>query len=98
MSANRKWTAREDAEIMRVIERNPHNLHKCFILISDRIDRTPGAVENRWYAHVSKDPVNKAFFTASRHHVSMKRKNGTGETSNVTVWNKLMRALHSIGL
>lgn len=98
MATNRKWTSMEDAEIIRYVERYPQNLKKCFLMVSEVIDRTPGAVAYRWYSHVSKDPANLCFFTASQVHISPNRKNAEGVANTTNIWNRLKRALHAIGL
>ena len=87
---NRRWTAEEDAVLLRHVKARPQNLHYCFMMVAEQIERTEGAVSARWYTKVSKDPANMCFFTASPHHMSRNRKNGEGEATNGSFWRSLM--------
>ena len=92
----RKWTAEEERCLINQVRVFPHNLHKCFMLVSEVIDRTPGAVANHWYTKTSKNPDCMVFFTASEKHVSKNRKNGMGEASTLSVWRRLVRIIRSL--
>lgn len=92
----RKWTVEEDERVFRQVKAFPQNLSKCFILLSEELDRTPSSIANHWYTKVSKDPKNLAFFTASEQHVSANRKNGEGKESSTNIWKRLCRILKSI--
>lgn len=96
---SRRWTKQEEDRVIRQIKAFPQNLHKCFLLVSDEIGRSPSAVENRWYTKISKrdDVQSLCFFTASAKHVSKNRKNGMGEDSNPGIWRKLITVLKSLG-
>ena len=89
----KKWTPNEEQRLLRQVRAFPQNLHKCFVIVSEEIGRTEGAVANHWYTKVSKDPKNIAFFTASARHISKNRKNGAGEESTETIWKKFLRIL-----
>lgn len=93
---NRRWSAEEDATLLRYVKARPQNLHFCFMAVSEQIGRTPSAVQAHWYAVTSKKPENLCFFTASPHHVSKNRKNGMGVESNGTIWRRLMAAIRNL--
>lgn len=92
----KRWTAEEDARLLRQVEAFPQNLHKCFIIVSEEIGRTPQGVQAHWYSVLSKKPQALCFFTASKHHVSKNRKNGMGVSTNGSVWRRFMAILRSI--
>lgn len=92
----RRWTLEEDQLLLRSIRAYPQNLHKCFMLVAEEIDRSESAVANRWYSKVSKKPDNMCFFTASPRHVSRNRKNGMGTESNGNIWRRLCAVLRSL--
>ena len=96
MSKNRIWTSQEDATVVRYVKARPQNLHKCFVMVAEQIDRTPGAVASHWYTKLSKDPGNLCFFTASTKHVSKNRKNGAGVTTNRSIWRRLLSIIKGI--
>lgn len=93
----KRWTRSEDLRILRHVQARPQNLHKCFMMVAEELGRTESAVAGRWYQHVSQDPANLCFFTASPKHVSKNRKNGMGEESTPSIWRRLMTVLRSIG-
>lgn len=95
---NRKWDVSEDEIIARYVRARPQNLHKCFLMVAEQLGRSEGAVANRWYSKVSKDPANLCFFTASPKHVSKNRKNGMGVETNNSIWRRLMTIIRNIGL
>ena len=92
----RKWTPEEDAVLRRYVRARPQNLHQCFIAVAEQTGRTEGAVSNRWYTKVSKEPANVCFFTASPQHVSKNRKNGAGVATNGNIWRRLMNVIRNI--
>ena len=92
----KKWSQSEDDMLMRQVKAYPQNLAKCFLVVAQQTQRSQGAVANRWYTKVSKDPKNIAFFTASSKHVSKNRKNGAGVASNYSIWRKLLSVLKLI--
>ncbi len=89
----KKWTKEEERILLNQVRVFPQNLTKCFMIVSEQIDRSPGAVANHWYTKVSKDPDSLVFFTASQKHVSRNRKNGAGVESNESIWKKLVRII-----
>lgn len=91
-----KWTKDEDDTLLRYVKARPQNLHKCFVMVAEQLGRTEGAVANRWYGKVSKDPLNICFFTTSPKHVSKNRKNGEGVESNISIWRRLMNAIRGM--
>lgn len=93
---NKRWTMQENQRLLRQVRAFPQNLHKCFVIVSEEIGRTEGAVANHWYSSLSKQPEALCFFTASPKHVSKNRKNGMGEESNNSIWRKLLRIIRGI--
>lgn len=92
----KRWSHKEDQRLLRQIKLYPQNLHKCFLVVAEITGRTEGAVANRWYSKLSKDPDALCFFTASSKHVSRNRKNGEGVRSTESVWKKLINVLSEL--
>jgi hypothetical protein len=92
----KRWSAEEDARLLRQVRAFPQNLHKCFLIVSEEIGRTESAVAGHWYTSLSKKPDAMCFFTASPKHVSKNRKNGMGVESNSSIWRRLMAVIRSI--
>ena len=92
----RRWTADEDNRLIRHVKARPQNLKYCFMIVAEEIGRTPTAVSAHWYSVTSKKPEVLCFFTASPHHISRNRKNGMGESSNGSVWRRLLSAIRNI--
>lgn len=92
----RKWTEEEDERILQQVRTFPQNLSKCFLIVSETIDRSPKAIQARWYNVVSKRPDAICFFTASPKHVSRNRKNGKGVESNRSIWQRLMSIIRNL--
>ena len=90
---NNKWSTEEDQRLLRQVRAFPQNLHKCFIIVSEEINRTPTAVASHWYTKVSKNPEVLCFFTASPKHFSKNRKNGMGIATGENIWKKFMRII-----
>ena len=93
---NKRWTLAEDERLARQVKAFPQNLHKCFLMVAEELGRTESAVAGRWYQHVSKNPANVCFFTASPRHVSKNRKNGEGVETNNSIWRRLMNIIRSL--
>jgi len=91
----RKWTADEDQKLLDQVRAFPQNLHKCFVIVAEEVDRTPLAVANHWYTKVSRQPEALCFFTASPRHVSKNRKNGMGVQTTTSIWRKFMRIINT---
>ena len=92
----RKWTRQEEITLVNQIRVFPQNLAKCFIIVAEQIDRTPAAVSSHWYTKTSKDPDYLCFFTASSKHVSKNRKNGLGNPSTMSIWQRLLKIIKNI--
>lgn len=92
----RKWTEEEEKLLLRQVRAFPQNLTKCFLMVAQNVDRTPGAVANHWYTVVSKRPDAVCFFTASAKHVSKNRKNGKGIESNCNIWRRLLAIIRNL--
>jgi len=93
---NKKWTRSEDLLLLRQVQLRPQNLHKCFVIVAEELGRTESAVSGRWYQHVSRDPANLCFFTASSKHVSKNRKNAEGDPCSTSIWKKLLNIIRNI--
>jgi hypothetical protein len=98
----KRWTPEEDKCLLKYVRVYPHNLHKCFMMVSEELTdkgkpRTPTAVQAHWYSVLSKQPNALCFFTASAKHVSKNRKNGIGEESDSSIWKRLVRIIRNIG-
>ena len=92
----KKWTQQEDERLLRQVRTFPQNLTKCFLIVSEEINRTPSAVANHWYTVLSKKPDSLSFFTASPVHVSKNRKNGMGVETNTSIWQRLLRIIRNL--
>lgn len=92
----RKWTEEEDNLLLRQVKAFPQNLNRCFLMVSQNIDRTPAAVASHWYTVVSKKPDAICFFTASSHHVSKNRKNGEGVHTSSNIWRRLLQVIRNL--
>lgn len=93
---NRKWTAEEEDRLLQQVRAFPQNLHKCFSIVAEVIDRSPQAVASHWYTVVSKRKDTVCFFTASPKHVSRNRKNGTGVESSRSIWQRLLSVIKNL--
>ena len=89
----KRWTPEEDRRLLQQIRVFPQNLSKCFIIVGEVLDRTPTACASRWYTKLSKDPSNAIFLTVSEKHKVVNRKNGQGETSSRSVFQRILRIL-----
>lgn len=97
----KRWSSEEDAVLLRYVKNYPHNLSKCFFMVSEHLtdngyNRTPTGVQAHWYTVLSKRPETLCFFTASAKHVSKNRENGMGVESNVSIWRKFLRILRNL--
>ena len=93
---SKRWTADEEKRLVRQVRVFPQNLHKCFMIVAEEIDRTESAVANHWYTKVSKKPENMCFFTASPKHVSKNRKNGMGDEIGTSIWRRFLNILRNL--
>ena len=89
----RRWTPEEDECLLQQVRRLPQNLSRCFIFVSQEIDRTPTACAARWYTVLSKDAANAVFLTVSAQHKSLNRKNGEGTPSSMSLFRRILRLL-----
>lgn len=104
MKTRKRWTDEEDKVLVQLIEEYPQNLSKCFIMASERLERTKEACEFRWYGTLSNPThpkyIGTAFMAISKKRRSINRKNYTVGVSKqtpvknkVSVWNKLLKLL-----
>lgn len=103
MANNRRWTKAEDKKIITAVKRSPENLHKAFLAVSKRTDRTPGACSTRWYNYVSKlysEDVNDACFAIySKNKYAINRKNvreSTPVNQRTSMWKKIMDFIRNL--
>ncbi len=93
---SKKWTEDEEQRLIRQVRAFPQNLNKCFLIVSEEIERTPAAVASHWYSVTSKRPEIICFFTASSKHIALNRKNGKGVSSTESIWRKLLRTVNRL--
>lgn len=93
MSTCRKWTEAEESRLLRQVKAFPQNLTRCFLIVAEELDRTPGAVANHWYSSLSKKPESAAFLMISTHHKYFNRKNGVGEPCTQSLFNRILGLL-----
>lgn len=93
MTTNRRWTEAEDSRLLRQVKAFPQNLHNCFLIVAEELDRSPKGVAAHWYQVLSKKPEAIAFFTVSEHHKCFNRKNGKGKPSTVTIFKRIVKLL-----
>lgn len=95
MANSRKWTQQEDERLLRQVRVFPQNLHKCFHVVAEEIDRTPGAVANHWYSVLSKKPGVIEFGTISSKHFARNRKNGMGVEISSSIWRRFLHLIRA---
>lgn len=97
MSKNRRWTKEEEETLVQAVKANPQNLSLAFKLVAKSLNRTPNAVQFKWYDKVKKDSI--CFVTISQ---SKKLKNGKVSTqqskntplkSTKSIWIKIKKLL-----
>lgn len=54
---HKRWTSEEDLRLIRQVQAFPQNLHKCFMIVAEELDRTESSVAGRWYNKLSQDPL-----------------------------------------
>mgnify|MGYP005850259757 CR=1 FL=1 len=94
--SHKKWTEEEELRLIRQVRAFPQNLNKCFLLVSEELERTPAAVSAHWYSVTSKRSDVLCFFTASETHISKNRKNADGVPSTTSIWKKFLKILKRI--
>ena len=92
----KKWTEDEEQRLIRQVRAFPQNLNKCFLIVSEEIERTQTAVASHWYSVTSKRPDVICFFTTSTKYVAKNRKNGEGVPSTTSIWKKFLKILKRI--
>ncbi len=92
----KKWTEEEEQRLIRQVRAFPQNLNKCFLIVSEEIERSPAAVASHWYSVTSKRSDVLCFFTASETHISKNRKNTDGVPSTTSIWKKFLKILKRI--
>ena len=93
---SKRWTADEDKILLQQIDAFPHNLSKCFMVVSEMTGRSKNAVQAHWYTVLSKRDDVWKFVTLSASHCSKNRKNGAGEQSSVSIWNKVLSIVKAL--
>lgn len=92
----RKWTEEENQILIRYIKPRINNLHACFMLVSEQINRTPCAIAAHWYSVLSKRPDVQVLVTASENSVQINRKNGKGIPSTPSIWRRILAVLRTL--
>lgn len=94
----KRWSKKEDKEILKAIKKSPDNLNKAFIMVANKTGRSKHACAQRWYMHVSKsnlaDVSNICFAIVSRNKYAVNRKTPKKEMPKevrLTVWQKICR-------
>ena len=64
MTRNR-FTPEEDKMIVEAIKKNPQNIHKCFIALAPKLNRSVDSLRVHYYSRIAKDNSNKLFLTVS---------------------------------
>lgn len=63
--ARNKFTPEEDKMIVEAIKKNPQNIHKCFVALAPKLNRTVDSIRVHYYSRIAKDNSNKLFLTVS---------------------------------
>lgn len=97
----KRWSEEEDGVLLRYVETYPHNLHKCFIMVSEHltdagVPRSVGAVSAHWYSVLSKKTNHVCFFSASKKSIARNRKNTMGTEISSSIWQRFLRIIRSI--
>lgn len=58
----KRYSLNDDIIIIKTINKNPENLHKCFMICAEKLNRDANAISNYWYRSLSKKPSTKAYF------------------------------------
>lgn len=94
MKKHKKWSAAEDAVVLKEVKRSPQCLSKAFKKAGETLNtRTTNAIAARWYVVLSRESTNVCFITISGRHKCINRKIGNGIKSNVPVYKKVLKLL-----
>lgn len=52
MAGGPLFTKKEDARILREVCKHPENIHKCFITVSEKTDRSVASIQYRYYHYI----------------------------------------------
>lgn len=69
----RYWTKKEEKTIISCVKSNPENLTKAFECAAEVINRSKGAVSQRYYIHIRS--TKEIFTTSSNKSTYVNRKN-----------------------
>lgn len=50
----KRWSKAEDNKLLRQVEAFPHRKSWCFMVIAQELNRTPAAVQTRYYQYLNK--------------------------------------------
>ena len=59
----KRWTPYEDKVVRSHVKKHPENLHYCFFMASKELDRSPAAIEVRYYHKLRKETKGGTLFT-----------------------------------
>lgn len=95
--ACKRWTEQEDNRLLRQVKTYPHNLHNCFMIVAEELNRTPQAVANHWYAKLSKDPKVIVYGLMTAKQFYRNRKNcKTGTPISPSIWQRFLNLIKKI--
>lgn len=63
--ARNRFTPEEDKMIIETIKKNPQNIHKCFVALATKLNRSIDSIRCHYYSKIVKDNSNKLFLTVS---------------------------------
>ena len=86
----RKYTKEEDKTIKLYILNNPGNISKACRELGEKLDRTPGAIAQRWYYKLSKDRSKFFMLYGRRNHTKNRKNVNKAESHKISMWEKFM--------
>lgn len=84
------WTQDEEDILIKNVRNNVTNLRKAFYQTSLEIQRSEKAITGHWYQHTSKQGDHCLFLTVSGQHVAINRKNGKGQPTTLSFFQKVL--------
>lgn len=88
------WTVKEDAIVIEEITLHPGNISTAFALASKRLERSEGAIKQRWYRVLSKETKEPVYAVFGTRKYSVNRKNFDNTPhQNTTIFKKIKKWL-----
>lgn len=102
--ARKKWTEQEDDRVIEALSEDSSNLRKVFRILAEELDRTPSAVELRWYMVLNNPEHPKyrgtaCFMTISKNSRSVNKKiadNNSTLHHNNSLWHRILKMMKLI--